>query len=353
MITTEQVMDALKKVMDPEIHRNIVELGMAREVQVNGADVKVTIALTVPNCPLQDVIAKDAAQAVDALAEGLNVEIVLTAMTEEEKQRLTDMLRRERQQKPEVSLAGQMNKVKSVVAVMSGKGGVGKSTAAALLAAGLRRKGLRIGVLDADITGPSIPKLFGVREAPLMGPLGIVPPLSRGGIKIMSINLMLQAEDDAVIWRGPLITSAIKQFWNDVFWGDLDVLVVDLPPGTSDAALTVMQNLPVNGVVIVTSPQDLADMVVRKAANMAEKLSIPIIGIIENMSYAICPHCGERFEIFGHGHAEEMARAFDTQFLGHLGLDPDLAKVCDAGQVEAYENLDFDEIVELIQPRIA
>ncbi|MCD6345048.1 MAG: Mrp/NBP35 family ATP-binding protein [Anaerolineae bacterium] len=353
MITTEQVLNALKKVMDPEIHRNIVELGMVREAQVNGTDVKVTIALTVPNCPLQDTIAKDAAQAVDTLADGLNVEIALTAMTEEEKQRLTDMLRREHQQEPEVSLAGQMNKVKSVVAVMSGKGGVGKSTTAALLAAGLRRKGLRIGVLDADITGPSIPKLFGVHEAPLMGPLGIVPPLSRGGVKIMSINLMLQAEDDAVIWRGPLITSAIKQFWNDVFWGDLDVLVVDLPPGTSDAALTVMQNLPLNGAIIVTSPQDLADMVVRKAANMAEKLSIPIIGIIENMSYAVCPHCGTRFEIFGKGHAEEMARAFDTQLLGRLGLDPDLAKVCDAGQVEAYENLDFDEVVNLIQGEIA
>ena len=352
MITKEQVLDALKKVMDPEIHRNIVELGMVREVQVNGADVTVTIALTVPNCPLQDTIAKDAAQAVEALADGLNVEIALTAMTEEEKQRLTDVLRREHQQKPEVSLAGQMNKVKSVVAVMSGKGGVGKSTTAALLAAGLRRKGLRIGVLDADITGPSIPKLFGVREAPLMGPLGIVPPLSRGGVKIMSINLMLQAEDDAVIWRGPLITSAIKQFWNDVFWGDLDVLVVDLPPGTSDAALTVMQSLPVNGVVIVTSPQDLAEMVVRKAAKMAEKLSIPIIGIIENMSYAICPHCGTRFEIFGKGHTKEMARTFNTQFLGQLGLDPDLAKVCDAGQVEAYENLDFDEMVNLVQGEI-
>jgi len=200
VITTEQVLDALKKVMDPEIHRNIVDLGMVREVQVNGADVKVTIALTVPNGPLQDTIAKDAAQAVDTLADGLNVEIVLTTMTEEEKQRLTDMLRREHQQKPEVSLAGQMNKVKSVIAVMSGKGGVGKSTTAALLAAGLRRKGLRVGVLDADITGPSIPKLFGVHEAPLMGPLGIVPPLSRGGVKIMSINLMLQARDNFTVF---------------------------------------------------------------------------------------------------------------------------------------------------------
>jgi Mrp family chromosome partitioning ATPase len=342
-------MKALENVIDPEIGRNIVDLGMVRGVKIDGSDIEVTIALTVPNCPLQDRIASDAGEAVDTLAEGLNVQINLTAMTDEEKQRLTEKLRGQRQQpQQEESLAARMNNVKTVVAVMSGKGGVGKSTAAAMLATGLRRKGLRVGVLDADITGPSIPKVFGVSDAPTMGPLGIVPPVSEKGVKIMSINLMLESEDQAVIWRGPLIAGAIKQFWNDVFWGDLDVLVVDLPPGTADASLTVMQTLPVDGVVIVTSPQELADMVVRKAARMAEHMKIPILGIIENMSYAICPHCGERHSLFGEGNAEEMAGNFDTQVLGHIPLDPELTKLSDAGDIESYENEIFTEAVEKV-----
>ncbi len=349
MVTEQQVLNALKGVMDPEIGRNIVDLGMVREIRIDGAKVVVTIALTVPNCPLQDRIATDAGEAVDALAEDLDVQINLTAMTDEEKQRLVEMLQRDRQQpQQEESLAGRMNKVKSVVAVMSGKGGVGKSTAAAMLAAGLRRQGLRVGVLDADITGPSIPKVFGVSDAPTMGPLGIVPPISKRGVKIMSINLMLESEDQAVIWRGPLIAGAIKQFWNDVFWGDLDVLVVDLPPGTADASLTVMQTLPVDGVVIVTSPQELADMVVRKAARMAEHMQIPILGIVENMSYAVCPHCGETYNLFGEGSAEKMAANFNTQVLGHIPLDPALSKHADAGDIESYENAEFAGVVEKV-----
>ncbi|HRT32635.1 MAG TPA: P-loop NTPase, partial [Anaerolineae bacterium] len=180
-----------------------------------------------------------------------------------------------------------------------------------------------------------------------------VPPLSAGGIKLMSINLLLQEQDEAVIWRGPLISSAIQQFWNDVFWGDLDVLFVDLPPGTSDAALTVMQALPVNGVVIVTSPQELADMVVRKAARMAEQLHIPILGVVENMSYVVCPHCGERYEIFGKGRAEEMALAFNTAFLGRLGLDSELTRLSDAGQIEAYTNPDVEHVVEQVRAALS
>lgn len=349
MVSVEQVMQALQQVMDPEIHRNIVDLGMVREVQVKGQIVQVTVALTVPNCPMQGSIAADVQQTVAALADGLQVQVVMTAMTPQEKERLLSKLRQSRQEPEQHSLAGRMNKVKSVIAVLSGKGGVGKSTTAALLAAGLRKQGLRVGILDADITGPSIPKLLGVNEVPVMGPLGITPPLSAGGIKLMSINLLLQEQDDAVIWRGPLISGAIQQFWNDVFWGDLDVLVVDLPPGTSDAALTVMQALPVTGVVIVTSPQDLADMVVRKAARMAEQLRVPILGIVENMSYAVCPHCGERYEIFGKGRTEEMALAFHTQFLGHLGLDSELTRLSDAGEIEAYTNPDVEHVVAQVR----
>ncbi len=347
MVSKEQVLEALQDVMDPELHRNIVELGMVRDIDVRGKDITVTIALTVPNCPLRDKIAADAGQAVDALEDGLNVEISLTAMTDQERDALREKLQG-RTQQATGSLAGNLNKVKTVIAVMSGKGGVGKSTVAAMVAVGLRRKGRRVGVLDSDITGPSIPKLFGVTDPPTMSPLGIMPPQTPLGIKVMSINLMLENEEQAVIWRGPMITSAINQFWNDVFWGDLDALVVDMPPGTSDAAITVMQSLPVSGIVLVTSPQDLAGMVVRKAAHMAEHLNTPLIGLVENMSYVICPHCGERYTLFGKGDTKTMADQFGTPFLGEIGLDPEMTKLGDQGAIESYANSDFDETVRVV-----
>jgi Mrp family chromosome partitioning ATPase len=349
VVTKEQVMDALTNVMDPELHRNIVDLGMVREVRIDGNAIKVTIALTVPNCPLQDQIAQDAAEAVDALTEGLDVEIALTAMTEDERTHMRETLQSKGQQSQSEYPAGDLNRVRTVIAVMSGKGGVGKSTVAAMLAAGLRRAGMRVGVLDSDITGPSIPKLFGVSEHPTTSPLGIMPPQTSTGVKIMSINLMLQNEDDAVIWRGPLIASAINQFWNDVFWGDLDALVVDMPPGTSDAALTVMQSLPVTGIILVTSPQDLAEMVVSKAAKMAGHLNIPLIGVVENMSYVICPHCGEKYALFGEGNSKQMAEKFDTEFFGELGIDPQLSNLGDQGQIEAYEHPDFKNVIKAAQ----
>ncbi len=346
MITKEQVLDVLKNVMDPELHRDIVDLGMVREIDIHDTTVKVTIALTIPNCPLRDEIARDAAEAVDALADDVNAEIILTSMNEKERQNVQAKLQSGRQQSN--SPAGNLNMIKTVIAVMSGKGGVGKSSVAAMLAVGLRRAGLRVGVLDSDITGPSIPKLFGVHEPPTSGPLGIVPPQTTTGLKIMSINLMLENEEDAVIWRGPLIAGAIKQFWNDVFWGDLDALVVDMPPGTSDAALTVMQGLPVTGIVLVTSPQDLAEMVVRKAGNMAKHMEIPLIGVVENMSYAVCPKCGERFALFGVGNSESIAESFDTKFLGKMGIDPEMARLGDQGEIEKYTNNDMDEVIQVV-----
>jgi len=347
VITRDEVIGALEEVIDPELHRNIVDLGMVRDVEIDGVDVKVTIALTVPNCPLKDQIASDAGQAVDGLAQGLNVEIVLGAMTEEEREKLRGKLGAAREQQSNYP-AGNLNRVKTVIAVMSGKGGVGKSTVAAMLAVRLRRKGYRVGVLDSDITGPSIPKLFGVDEAPTMSPLGIMPPQTPMGVKIMSINLMLEDKDQAVIWRGPMIASAINQFWNDVFWGDLDTLVVDMPPGTSDAALTVMQGLPVTGIVLVTSPQDLAGMVVRKAAHMAGHLSTPLIGVVENMSFVTCPHCGEQYEIFGKGETEALASTFETRFLGKIGIDPEMAKLGDMGAIETYDGAAFAVVSEVV-----
>ncbi len=346
MIDEEQVVEALSQVMDPELRRSIVELGMVREVDTEAQRVKVTIALTVPNCPLRDQIAQDAREAVEALDAGLEVEIALTSMTEDERDRMRKTL--QAQSRQSTLPAGNLNRIKTVIAVMSGKGGVGKSTVAAMLAIGLRRQGHRVGVLDSDITGPSIPKLFGVQTAPSMSPLGIMPPQTSLGIKIMSINLMLEDEDQAVIWRGPMIANAINQFWNDVFWGDLDTLIVDMPPGTSDAAITVMQNLPVTGIVLVTSPQDLAGMVVRKAAHMAEHLDIPLVGVVENMSYAVCPHCGEHYTLFGKGDTRTMAEALNTHFLGEIGIDPQMATLGDHGAIEAYKNDDFADLTQIV-----
>jgi Mrp family chromosome partitioning ATPase len=231
-----------------------------------------------------------------------------------------------------------LNQVRHIIAVMSGKGGVGKSLVSGLLAVALRRMGHQVGLLDADITGPSIPRMFFPEVVrPESGPDGcILPAESRLGIKVISINLILPDEDQAVIWRGPLIGKAIQQFWGDVLWGALDYLVVDLPPGTSDAPLTVMQSLPLSGVVLVTSPQDLAGMVVRKAAQMAQHMKVPILGLVENMSYFICPDTGKQYDLFGPSHAEEMAARLGAPFLGRLPIEPEIATLCDAGHLEDY-----------------
>jgi ATP-binding protein involved in chromosome partitioning len=345
MITVEQVYQALQGVMDPELQRNLVELGMVRAVAVDDGRVSITLALTTLACPLKDQIAADARQAVLALDGVGQVDVTLAEMSAEEQQRL-------KQGQAQSGSAEHLNDVRRVVAVMSGKGGVGKSLVSGLLAIALRRKGLQVGVLDADITGPSIPKMFfplGAR--PGEGPVAILPAETRTGIKVMSINLLLEREDQAVIWRGPLIGKAIQQFWGDVLWGTLDYLVVDLPPGTSDASLTVMQSLPLSGVVLVTAPQDLAGMVVRKAAQMAQYLGIPMLGLVENMSYFVCPDTGKQYDLFGPSHAEAVAAQLGVPFLGRLPIDPQIAQLCDAGRVEDYPAEAFqpmaDRIVEL------
>lgn len=229
-----------------------------------------------------------------------------------------------------------LSNIKHVVAIMSGKGGVGKSSVTALLASALKSKGLQVGVLDADITGPSIPRMFGIDQRPEATEMGMFPARSRGGVEVMSLNLLLDHEGDPVIWRGPLIAGVVRQFWTDVIWGDLDYLLVDLPPGTGDSPLTVLQILPLDGIVVVTSPQELANMVVTKAINMANKMDVPIFGLVENMSYAICPHCKERWEMFGPSRGESLAKEMGISFLGALPLDPELSELCDAGQVEEY-----------------
>jgi len=332
LVTEATIRKALEGVMDPELHKSLIELGMVREVRVKDGRVEVTLALTTLGCPLKAQIVGDVEKAVGALDGVREVEVELAEMTEEEKRRIGIGVPQQ-----EKGAAEDLNEIRRVIAVMSGKGGVGKSLVSGLLAVALQKQGHRVGILDADITGPSIPKMFFPDGARLgMSPLGPVPPQSKGGIKVMSINLLLEQEDMAVIWRGPLVGGAIKQFWGDIVWGTLDYLVVDLPPGTSDASLTVMQSLPLSGIVLVTSPQGLAGMVVRKAARMAQQMQTPMLGLIENMSYFDCPDTGKRYEIFGPSHAEETARAIGVPFLGRLPIDPEIARLCDAGRVEEY-----------------
>jgi Mrp family chromosome partitioning ATPase len=342
LATEERIRRALEGVNDPELHKSLVELGMIREVRAEQGKVDITLALTTMGCPLKDQIVGDVKEAVGALEGVQAVEVELTEMTSEEKRRIGIGVPQQ-----EKGTAEDLNEIKRVIAVMSGKGGVGKSLVSGLLAVALRQEGHRVGILDADITGPSIPKMFFTDGAHLgMSPMGPLPPQSEGGIKVMSINLLLEEEDTAVIWRGPLVGGAIKQFWGDIFWGTLDFLIVDLPPGTSDASLTVMQSLPLSGIVLVSSPQDLAGMVVRKAANMARQMNTPILGLIENMSYFECPDTGKRYEIFGPSHAEETGRMIGVPFLGRLPLDPEIATLCDAGRVEEYSVAAFAPIAK-------
>ncbi len=227
--------------------------------------------------------------------------------------------------------------VKCCLAVMSGKGGVGKSLVTGLLAVTLRKAGFKVGILDADLTGPSIPKMFGIKKRATGSNGKILPIESYSGIKVMSLNLLLDKEDDAVIWRGPVIAGAIKQFWTDVVWGDLDYLLIDLPPGTADAPLTVMQSIPLSGVVVVSSPQDLAVMIVKKALQMTRKLDIPVLGLVENMSYACCPKCGEKISFFGESNVDEITEQYAIELLAEIPIDPKISKLCDEGKIEDYD----------------
>lgn len=227
--------------------------------------------------------------------------------------------------------------IKNIIAVMSGKGGVGKSSVTALLAVALRNKGFSVGIMDADVTGPSIPRLFGLKGGQLQnGSRGIRPAKTKSEIEVISLNLLLPSEDEPVIWRGPVITGVINQFWTEVEWGDLDYLLVDLPPGTGDVPITVLQTLPLNGVIIVTTPQSLVSMIVTKAIKMAGKMDIPVIGIIDNYAYVECPDCKLKIKLFGNNNTEEMAGKLGIPLLGQLPLDPKFVEFCDQGQIEDY-----------------
>ncbi len=236
--------------------------------------------------------------------------------------------------------------VKKVIAVVSGKGGVGKSTVTSLLAVAMAREGKHVGVLDADITGPSVPMAFGVTQPQGADENGLYPGLSRTGIQVMSINLLLDNPTDPVVWRGPVIAGAVKQFWTDVIWEDVDYLFVDMPPGTGDVPLTVFQSIPVDGIVIVTSPQDLVSMIVGKAVKMAEMMNIPVLGIVENYSYLRCPDCGKKIEVFGKSHIDEVARQWNLPVLARLPIDPVVAEAFDGGLVETLDAEALGGVVE-------
>ena len=239
--------------------------------------------------------------------------------------------------------------VKKVIAVVSGKGGVGKSTVTSMLAVAMAQEGKRVGVLDADITGPSVPTAFGVKECQGANEDGLYPALTRTGIQVMSINLLLDNPADPVVWRGPVIAGAVKQFWTDVIWEDVDYMFVDMPPGTGDVPLTVFQSLPVDGIIIVTSPQDLVSMIVNKAVKMADMMHIPVLGFVENYSYLQCPDCGKKINVFGKSHLEEIAAEKGLPILARLPIDPAVAEAFDNGQMETVNTDALSEAIEAVK----
>lgn len=243
----------------------------------------------------------------------------------------------------------ELSNIKKVIGVVSGKGGVGKSLVTSLLAVIMNRRGFHSAVLDADITGPSIPKAFGIKEKAKGNEMGLFPVKSKTGIDIMSINLLLENDSDPVVWRGPIIAGTVKQFWSDVIWNDVDYMFVDMPPGTGDVPLTVFQSLPIDGIIIVTSPQELVSMIVGKAVKMAEMMNIPILGLVENMSYFVCPDCNKKYNIFGESHIEEIANQHKIKNVAQLPINPKLAAACDRGMIELFDGDWLDHIADALE----
>jgi len=312
MPTEEKIRESLGEILIPGTTGSLIKFNLVRRVAVSDGKANISLVSTALNPETQGWLGVTVPEFVKRLPGIVDVEISF-----------------------EEAECKDVNEIGRVIAVMSGKGGVGKSLVAGLTALSLARHGHEVGILDADITGPSIPMMFGISARPAGSETGILPVLSLSGIKIMSTNLLLPREDDAVIWRGPLIGKVIMQYWEDVLWGKLDYVIVDLPPGTADAPLTVMQSLPLAGVIIVFTPQQLTAMVVRKAVRMArESMHIPILGVVENMSYLVLPETGKRLDIFGESRASDMAKAAEAPLLAQIPIDPELARLCDVGEIE-------------------
>jgi hydrogenase maturation protease len=330
MATKKQIMESLDKILLPGTERSLTQMNLIKEVKINAGAVEITLTAAALSSDIQAWLKNVIFNSVGSVKGVTKVDVNFVD-----------------------GVPKDLNQIKHVVAVMSGKGGVGKSLVTSLAAIALQRQGYAVGILDADITGPSIPKMFGIIDRPGGSDNGILPVSSKSGIEIMSINLLLPDEGDAVIWRGPLIGKAITQFWEEVLWGKLDYLLVDLPPGTADAPLTVLQSLPVSGIVIVSTPQDLTNMVVKKAVNMAQHMQKPIIGVVENMSYLYVAEIDKKIELFGKSRGEDMARIANAPLLGKLPIDPELAKLCDEGNIESYKSPvlhDFEQKVKQVFP---
>ena len=367
MVTEEAVRQALGKVQDPELGRSVVELNMIRDIQIDGSRVSLTLALTTLACPLMDSLTGQVRAAVAALPGVEKAEVKVAEMTEAEvKAAYAQMLQGAphtpggngkepvsfnlggTSTAPE-SMARRLSPVSHMIGVTSGKGGVGKSVVAALLASSLRRMGHRVGVFDVDVTGASIPKLFGLTGNLKKIPEGILPHQTPNGIRVVSTNLMLHNPDDPVAYRGSMINSLIKSLWRDVVWGPLDYLILDLPPGTSDAQLTVMSELPLEGLVMVTTPQDLAALIVRKAVRLSRDMNVRLLGIVENMSYFVCPETGTRHEVFGPSHVEEVTALAEVPLLARLPILPALAEASDAGKIEQFQWPEMDAVAEKVR----
>lgn len=315
-VSVESVRAALSQVMDPELGKDLVTLDMVRNIAVSGGEVSLDLVLTTPACPMKAQMQAAVEEAVRALPGVSSVEVRVSA----DVQAARDPMEGRRP----------VEGVRNILAVASGKGGVGKSTISANIAVALHRAGARVGLLDADIYGPSVPTLFRLKGHRLEGVNGMILPADAGGIQVVSIGFLLE-EDSPVIWRGPMLMKALEQFLHGTKWGELDYLVIDLPPGTGDVQLSLVQMTPVAGAIVVTTPQDLALIDVKKAVRMFEKVGVPILGVIENMSYYLCPHCGGRSEIFGHGGAQETCRQMGLRFLGEIPLQMELREASDAG----------------------
>jgi len=315
MSIEEQIEEALEHVLVPGVRRSLLQMNMVREIQIEDNKVNISLSSTAISAQSQDWLKTKVNETIKDIPEinEVNLNFIESKVSE-------------------------VNQIKNIIAVMSGKGGVGKSLMAGLLAVSFALEGNAVGILDADITGPSIPKMFGISEHPGGDNGGILPVLSKTGIEIMSMNLLLPNEDDAVIWRGPLVAKAVTQFWEEVLWGKLDYLIIDVPPGTGDIPLTLMQTIPLSGVIDVYTPQDLTEMIVMKAIKMAGKMNTRVLGLIENMSYLLVPETGQKMEVFGKSKGEEMATKAETSLLGKLPIDPELAKLCDQGKIEQYRS---------------
>lgn len=373
MVDKAAATEALKEVLDPEIGLNIVELNMVKDVRIAGEHIDVTIALTVAGCPMVHTIKKDVEKVLTGLGGVASVGVDTTTMSQGELTELQGKIQKMRSsqgsqgqlpmhsdqgskgQPPMQSGISQLEKkgIRNIIAVVSGKGGVGKSFVTSLLASELRRQGYEVGVLDADIPGPSIPKIFGLTGKLYQSDKGVLPALTKTGIKAISMNLMTDDQSTPFIWRGPIVTNIIRQLYGDIQWGELHFLLVDLPPGTSDAPLTVFQSIPLDGVIVVSTPQDLASMIVSKAINMAKKLNVPVLGLIENMSYLKCPHCDEKIEIYGKSRAKKLAADTGVSFLGSVPFDPRIAALSDEGKIEEYEDPGFTEISRLVRTNLS